>query len=304
VYPLLVAACRGVLLKVVQAALDTAVCALVFWLAGRRLWAAWLWALYPFAIWRVAFVNKETLLTFLLIGYGCLQVRATKPWQWLAAGVLLCVVNLCKPSFLLWPVMLFAFAPRRAWLTLATTVLVIAPWTYRNWQLTGGEFLPVATEAGGVTTFVGNYQPTLGLWEGPGKVRWQAAVVAIRSQNAGASPVQLDRAFYRAAWQQVAGNPVKAVELVARKCGRFWFLSAARREQFLSVVIQGGYIALLCISLWRAKPWSREVGMMLALIVYVMAVHALSYADLRFSLPVMPCVCVLGAIAFEKRAAT
>ena len=66
VYPALVAACPGLALKGVQAILDTAVVALIFWLAGRQLPAAWLWAVYPFAIWRVAFVNKETVLTFYL----------------------------------------------------------------------------------------------------------------------------------------------------------------------------------------------------------------------------------------------
>lgn len=180
-------------------------------------------------------------------------------------------------------------------------LIVIAPWTYRNWRLTGGEFLPVATEAGGMTTFVGNYQLTDGLWEGPGKARWLAAVDEIKRQNAGASVVELDRAFYRAAWRQVTGHPLKAGELFVRKCGRFWFLSAARREQVLSFVIQGGYLALLGIGLWRGRPWSREVWMMGALIGYVMLVHALSYADLRFSLPVMPCVCALGARAWAKR---
>lgn len=83
--------------------------------------------------------------------------------------------------------------------------------------------------------------------------------------------------------------------MAVKKCGRFWFLSAARREQLLSALIQGGYMALLCIGLWHAWPVGREEWGMLALIGYVMLVHALSYADLRFSVIVMPLVCVLTA---------
>jgi hypothetical protein len=300
VYPFFVAAAGSTLtVKVLQALLDTATCLLIFWLAQRNLWAAWLWAVYPFAFWRVAFINKEVVLAFLLAAYVCFQLRAVKSWQWVAAGVLLGLVNLCKPSFLLWPVVLLAFAPRRAWLTIAAMVIVIAPWTYRNWRVTGGEFLPVATERGGVTTFIGNYQPTLGLWEGPGKLIWMAAVDEIELQHPNASPVQLDRIFYREAaksWR----NPVTATALVIRKCGRFWFLSAKRRVQLLSVAIQGGYLALLGIGLWRTRPLSRETKLMLALIGYVMLVHALSYADLRFSLPVMPLVCVIAARTFAR----
>ena len=126
VYPLLVAACPGRVLQVLQAILDSAVCGLVFWLAGRRVWAAWLWAVYPFAIWRVAFVNKEIVLTFLLALYVCVQVRAWRLdcWrEWLAAGVLLGLVNLCKPMFLLWPVVLRVVVPKRAWLAVLGVVL-------------------------------------------------------------------------------------------------------------------------------------------------------------------------------------
>jgi hypothetical protein len=306
VYPVVVEQAGSArVVKVLQAFLDTATALLVWQLSGRRLWAAWLWAVYPFAIWRVAFINKEVVLTFLLATSVCAVVHAEKPWHWVMVGALLGAINLCKPSFLLWPVILLAFAPRRAWLALAATVIVIAPWTYRNWRVTGGEFLPVATENGGVTTFIGNYPPTLGLWEGTAKWRWMAAVDEIRVQNAGASAVQLDRVFYREA-AKTWHNPATALNLLVRKCWRFWFLSAARREQVVSFLVQAGYLALLCIGLWRRWPWSREVGVMVALIGYVMLVHALSYADLRFSLPVMPYVCALAAGAFGKntRAAT
>jgi len=307
VYPSLVAACPGITLKILQALLDTAVVALLFWLAGRQLSAAWLWALYPFAIWRVAFVNKETVLTFYLVIYLCLQLRAWRSghWRdWMAAGLACGLVNLCKPMFLLWPILLLAVVPHRAWILIAAMLVLIVPWTYRNWRVTGGEFLPVATERGGVTTFIGNFQPTAGNWEGPGKPLWQAAVAEIIAKNAGASVVQLDRVFYRAAWQQFADHPIQALGLALRKCGRFWFFSAKHRELLLAGLIQGGYLALLGIGLWRIRPWNREIGLLLAMLGYVMVVHALSYADLRFSLPVIPCVCVLASRTFAPVAKT
>jgi hypothetical protein len=184
---------------------------------------------------------------------------------------------------------------------LAAMVVVIAPWTARNLRVTDGAFIAVATEQGGVTTFVGNYQPTLGLWEGPGKLQWMAAVDGIERQHAGASLVELDRAFYEAAWGQVHANPSKALELFVRKCGRFWFLSAARRERLASFAIQSGYLALLGIGLWRLRLLGLPIVLLVTLILYVMLLHALSYADLRFSLPVMPVVCALAAPAFVSR---
>ena len=129
-----------------------------------------------------------------------------------------------------------------------------------------------------------------------------AAVNEVTQQNAGATPVQLDRIFYREA-AKIWSHPATATMLVIRKCGRFWFLSAARREQLLGITIQAGYLVLLGIGLCRARPWGREVWVMLALIGYVMLLHALSYADLRFSLPVMPYVCALASRTFATRAA-
>ena len=43
---------------------------------------------------------------------------------------------------------------------------------------------------------------------------------------------------------------------------------------------------------------------MLSLIVYVMLIHALTYADLRFSIYVMPFVCVLASGCFKPGIAT
>jgi hypothetical protein len=308
VYPVLFALVgTPVAMKIVQALLDAATCALVFWLANRRWWAAALWAVYPFAIWRVAFINKESVLAFLLAGYALVQLVAIRrdAWlYWIASGVLLALLNLCKPMFLVFPLVLLAFVPPRRWLLVCTTMLaLIAPWTYRNWRVMGGEFLPVATERGGLTTFVGNFQPTLGLWEGPRKAVWLAKIEEITAAHAGASVVELDRVFYRAAWRQVSSNPVKACELFVRKLGRFWFLSAAHREEVISIAIQGAYLALLCIGLWRAWPLKRQDFFVAVVIVYVMLLHALSYADLRFSLPVMPLVCVLASKTFASRSA-
>jgi hypothetical protein len=329
-YPLVIAATGSVgATKLLQAALDTATCALVFLLAGRNLWAAALWAVYPFAIWRVGFINREILLTFLLAAYAWAQLAALrdgKHHRWLSAGLLLGLVNLCKPTFLLWPVAVAWFVgagmvaarkspaaaadrpgatPRRCaarfGLLLVGMALVMLPWSLLLHRASGGtEFLPIGTGQGGLTAFIGNYQPSRGLTEGAGRPLWEAAVERIRAENAGASAAELDRAFYRAAWQQARSNPLKAAELVARKAGRFWFFSAARREAAASVTIQGFYLALALAGLWLVRPWSRDTKLMLALVLYLMALHALTYADLRYSLPVTPFVCVFGGMGLRR----
>jgi 4-amino-4-deoxy-L-arabinose transferase-like glycosyltransferase len=270
--------------------------------------AAWFWAVYPFAIWRVAFLNKETVLTFLLALYVCLQIRALRNgcWrEWTASGVALGLVNLCKPTFLLCPVLLVIFAwkeiPwRRLAIMLAAMALVVAPWIVRNYRLTGA-ILPVATQNGGMTVFVGNFQPCDGMWETPKRKLWEAEVERIRSENTGASAVELQRAFYRVAWDQVRANPIKAVELYVRKLGRFWFLSSARREPVASLLIQSAYLIMALIGLWRLRPLSAQQRLLPALLLFAMFFHAFGVSELRFSLPVFPLVCVLAAAAFYRQ---
>jgi len=314
VFPVFVAVAGSpAMVKVVQAFLDMVTCGLVFLVARRNWKAAALWALYPFAIWRVGFISKEVVVTMLLVGYVTVQLLALrngKTWAWLAAGGVLALVNLCKPTFLAWPLVVLALACMhrvplsRVAALLAGMIILIAPWTWRNYVVTHGAFLPVATERGGVTTFIGNYQPTLGLWEGPGKPLWLHAVEDIKLQHPGASVVELDHIFYAAAWQEITNDPVKATELCLRKCVRFWCLGAKRREEYINVVIQFTFLAAMGLGLYRRWPWDLEVMLMLALITYVMLIHALTYADLRFSVYVMPFVCALASKAFAVRAAT
>lgn len=311
VYPVFLAVAGSpAMAKFLQVLLDTGTCGLVFLIAGRNWKAAALWAVYPFAIWRVAFISKEVVVTLLLVGYVGMQLLALRNGKiraWLAAGGLLALVNLCKPTFLAWPLAILAVAflhrvpLSRVAALLVGMVVVIAPWTWRNAIVTHGAFVPVATERGGVTTFIGNYQPTLGSWEGPDKSLWLLAVEKIKLQHADASVVELDHVYYAAAWKEIIQNPMKAAEICIRKCGRFWFVGAKRREEYSSIFIQFVYLAALGIGLRRRWPWDLEVVLMLMLIVYVMLIHALTYADLRFSLYVMPFVCVLASGVFQAR---
>lgn len=303
IYPMFVAVAGSLnTVRWLQVALDCLTGYLIYRFANRNVWALWAWALYPLAIWRVAFVNKEVVLAFLVAAYACVQAEALRKgawWRWLAVGGFLAFVNLCKPVFLLWPVVLAVVLWRlrrpgwwreSAWVVTGVVLLVV-PWTIRNWRVTGGEFIPVATERGGLTTFVGNRQGTDGEWEGAGKLAWQEAASAIRLQHLGATEAELDAVFYRAACQEAAANPVRALGLVARKCWRFWFVSAAHRALPVTVGVQLVWLALAGVGLWRSRPWLPVTWVGLALVAYVMVVHALSYADLRFSLPVMPLVC-------------
>ncbi len=297
VYPLFVAACGGSLtaIRILQALLDTVTVALIC-LIGRRWWddrvalaAGWLYALYPLAWWRVGFVNKEIVLAFLL-------VLMIKWWQRpVASGIVLGLVNLCKPSFLLLPLLrkwrMPAATPHLV--TLGVMLLVIAPWTLRNLALTG-EFLPVATERGGFTAYVCNWWPTRGDWE-TRKPLWQAELERVRGEHANLNAVQMDRLFYRLTVRNILAEPGHALIMLARKAVMFWFVNASGRVWWAVALVQFIYLGLAFVGLVQRRP----PAILLTVILYTWAIHTLVIADVRFALPVMPCVCLMAAWAFR-----
>jgi 4-amino-4-deoxy-L-arabinose transferase-like glycosyltransferase len=296
VYPLFVAACGGSLtaVRLAQVVMDCGTVLLVF-LLGRRLGgeragliAGCLYAVYPLAWWRVAFMNKEIVLTLLLAATVLFWKQPA------ASGIGWGLVNLCKPSYLLLPLLRrWWTSQRRSYLvTMVVMFAVITPWTVRNYVITG-ELLPVATERGGFTAYVTNWWPTRGDWE-TNKPLWQAELDRIRREHADLNPVQLDRLFYRLTLENIVAEPGRTLLMVARKAVMFWFVNASGRAWWAIALLQLVYLGLALAGAMRRRPPTE----LLIVILYTWALHALVIADVRFALPVMPLVCAIAAAAF------
>lgn len=128
---------------------------------GRELWSrkagvtcAAACALHPFLIWYTSRIWLETLVTLLFTVMALFTVRLQKRPTWrraLAAGLATGAACLCKGTFLPFiaviPAVLWLAVPRRVPARLiaavaAAAVLTMAPWTVRNWYLTGA-LIPV-----------------------------------------------------------------------------------------------------------------------------------------------------------------
>lgn len=124
-------------------------------------------AVWPALFLTAAQVSKETLLVGMLPAVVALLLLR-RPWTPLCAGMLAGLAILTQPSLMLLPVFLVAMlaAARvpvktialRTALLVAGAVLVIAPWSYRNYAVLG-EFVPVSTNAG-LVLHAGN-QPSM-----------------------------------------------------------------------------------------------------------------------------------------------
>ncbi len=327
-----------VAVQVAQAILDSSTVALL-WLIGRRIapdrsiaaWACWLYAFYPLAWWRCVFINKEILQTFTValfvlsflsvisksFDYKCLDSTSPKrpsPLTLLLScflcGVMLGVVNLVKPIFLLLPLVLAIWvwrgrkrilhAPVVIGTLLVGMLVVIAPWTIRNHRVANA-FVPVATERGGITMFIGNYYPSRGMWEGEHKYLWQNEVDRIAKEHAGANPIEMDRIYFRATLANIASHPLQFAELFIRKAWRFWFTNASERLRWLVLLVQLTFLGLAVAGLFKRGFDAVAALFFFLLVGYVWLLHAAIYADARFSLPLMPYVMLFAAVTLTRK---
>jgi hypothetical protein len=302
--------------KAAQAVVDTMTVALI-WRLGARIapgsrigpLAGWLYALYPLAWWRSGFIYKETLETFSLMLFvsvwlaGPISRRRST-----LSGIVLGLVNLVKPIFLGLPLVVGVWLWHRhrkssgaCWLSLVGGVaLVVLPWTVRNYVV-AHEFIPVAVEEAGQTAFVGNFAPSLGAWEGPHKEAWEADLAHIAAAHPGADAATLDRAYLAAAADEVRSQPGVFPEMLALKAWRFWFSNASGRLGIAVVVVQAVFLGLAVWGLVK-RSLPADVAWFFGLVIgYTWLLHALVYADVRFSLPLIPYVVLFGAAALAPR---
>lgn len=299
-------------IRVAQGALDAGTGVVVGVLAGwmfgpwSALFGGLLYALYPLAIWNIAFVNKEPLFTFLTALFTLsliYSLRNPSLLRFVLCGLAFGVATLCKPVLQFFPVMLLVgmlYAFRGRWqiavkgtgAIVLSAALVIAPWTLRNYKMSG-RFIPVATEMAGTTFFVGTYVPSYGAWEGPRKHLWEEAVQRIRDAHPGLSAVEEDALFLKEGWKNVVHHPWASILLMGLKFFRFWFISASGRMLIILIPTQLAYLLLAVWGLTKSN-WTPASAFLLMVIGYFTGIHMASYACVRFSSTVMPYVNLLG----------
>jgi 4-amino-4-deoxy-L-arabinose transferase-like glycosyltransferase len=178
--------------------LDAGTCVLIYLFArdlfGKRigliagLFACFYPALYVYTGW----LYTEALFTFFqtAICYCMFRIQRSggRDWRlWVLCGILLCLLSLTRPNGLLviglvvvWAAILIwrGVLPRNtglgAVLCVAVACALIAPWTIRNYVVSGGGLVPVA--GGDGTVLIGSYNDFimtnrifLGSWYSPGK---------------------------------------------------------------------------------------------------------------------------------------
>jgi dolichyl-phosphate-mannose-protein mannosyltransferase len=287
-------------------------------LAGARafspragLWAAAIAALYPELVWFSAHFWSETVF-MVLLWWGIERLlsadAADGPGRAVAAGALWGLAILTRETVLyfvplaaLW----LATRPGRgarlgAAAFLAVALLVVAPWTYRNW-LEFHAFVPVST-AGGQNLFQGN-----ALIERDKTYEMVDAVQGRVAQYHYAMRMGLQAIRDRQPWwifeklrdEMPRFWEADSLVLVHIKRGAYGPVAPALAVGVALVVLAPyvGVLALAALGATRLR-WSRPTVLLVALLGYYNLLHVVTHGFARYRLPVMPVVFLVAGVGW------
>jgi 4-amino-4-deoxy-L-arabinose transferase-like glycosyltransferase len=325
--------------------LDTISCVLLV-LASRRIWgrraallAGLFYAVNLPVVFYTAKIAQLTSMLPLVIAWLCLATlwetcpeRKWVPW---ALGLVSGVAILDKTVFLPVPfacITLHLWTQRRVrpWGPLVreslihalVTIAVVAPWTFRNFVVTGGRIVPVQSTFWEL--FVqdvlyhdldaarGNNRPdgeTLAVF-----LSKEDAMLAAHGVSSDPPPgtprpaweVKREKVFQRICLGWIRNDPVKIMRIKIANLWHFWLRAENWRKTRLMILMQtfylGGALAGLVL-LWRTRQLGRlKYGILLAAILW--AEHCPVFAWGRFSLdlvPVLALVFGLGVDAWARQ---
>ncbi|MDB5389378.1 MAG: hypothetical protein JWM11_5024 [Planctomycetaceae bacterium] len=330
--------------RFVLALIGTLACGCVYWLAAELfnseigLIATALAAFSPtFIVFSVMILSETTfalglMLSVISLLYVVRLPLGTTPSRRqmtaaLIAGLAAAIAVYVRPSWLLFPPAAIAWlwiwppkhteaqsleqvpsrlaGPRTTvvWIGLAMLLGLaagLAPWTVRNYFVTGGKFVPTTLWMG--PSLYDGLNPTAN-----GDSHMEFLPNSVYEEM---SEYDVDRLYRRKAWNWVAENPGKTLELAWIKLGRYWNLFP-NTPQFDYWYVRAGLLifvipvlvfairGLVVGSTRYSTPsgaWTWVLILTLGPILYFSALHTLFVSSLRYRLPAEYPLLVLSAV--------
>lgn len=220
--------------RIAQALLGGVTVLLLAMIAGRSigeraaLIAAWASALYPPLVWIPAYVFSEALYLPLALANVLLVDRlalaldrgVTAARLALGCGALAGLGALTRPGHVFFAglFLLYVLVRRRGTAAAALMVglvLLIAPWTARNYAVYGRPVL-IASE-GGITFWTGNHPLAIGEGDLAANPAIKRDNLRVRAAHPGWTPEELEPVYYREALASIAAAPLRWLTLLPRK---------------------------------------------------------------------------------------
>jgi 4-amino-4-deoxy-L-arabinose transferase-like glycosyltransferase len=313
--------------RAVQAVLN-ALTALLIYSTARRLFGQMTamvagigWAFYPLAIYMSAQLYTETLTVAILVLFLFFlsDPRSDKLATTVAAGILAGLLLLTRSSFLgvfglLLIARLLVNCANRSLrgiystvLMLLFAVLVVAPWSIRNYQVFG-TFVPLTT-VGGVAIWQGNNDYANGGGTLANKDTWRGPDYPDRSFYGWSylSEPESDAKFKQAGLKWIRKNPGRFLLLIPKKVVRLWspisFTTQSDRKAppVLKWVIIPPYLGFLSFAFWGIWQsrfnWQRYLHLYAPLVGFT-ALAMLTFGGTRYGFGMVPTLVIFAARAF------
>jgi CHASE2 domain-containing sensor protein len=89
---------------------------------------------------------------------------------------------------------------------------------------------------------------------------------------------------------------------VAKNLVGFWFLGKTWSVTWINVSLQTPFMAAAIVGayiLWRRRQ-ARRIAIIVLFIFYLVAIHALIFAQARYGIPLVPFMAILASVALVK----
>ena len=281
-------------------------------------------AFHPLFVFNGSSAMTESLFTFLL---ALVVLFLFKSYQsplrryFILAGCFIGLASLCRASAQFLSVFIFvvlfiktkqrriAFVKNYIFL-LISMVLIVSPWTLRNYIVSGGEVIPIDTSKG-YTFWEGNQVLTDGhdleALSREKRLNAESAIADILgianepdgtgniSRIAWSSKRNSDKLFNEAV-QNIYENPIEVVDLLVKKSFRFWFsfIEHKYKLQYLIILYHTILVSLGIMGLYRSCREHRPVLVLTVIILYFYSIHILSIAYIRYSVPIIPYIIIFA----------
>lgn len=255
------------------------------------------------------------VLAFLFRRPGLTTRRWVYDGAWLIAGLLAGVATLIRPSSLLWILWVVAglvfFLRRQAgfWrpciLLGCGFVAAMGPWWLRNYKLTGRWIL--TTTQVGASLYDGLNPRADGgsnMWFVP------AAINQVKNSLPTADSLtvelELDRQLRQKALAWAGAHPKEVTHLALTKFRRFWNIvpNDPGFNRFpVNVIIALGSLLTFSLAAWGAVQFSRYPAVVMICVlpaIYFTLLHLVFVSSLRYRLPAIPGLIVLGSAAVTR----
>jgi len=320
---------------------------LCIYLVGARLFHPWVGALaaaalflYP-AYWTYdPRIRSENLMTCLLSAWLLAMVvgrSSTRMSSFVGAGLLAGLTILCKPVTILLAIALIGLIclstgsvhirAARASAYLVACLLVVLPWTIRNYQ-TFDQVIPVSAGVG-AGLWMGSDPLSRGSWPMPQTMEsqiWESAGITPLPYAHAMYDVSTDRLLRAKGWARISENPVRYLWLSLTRAFDFWignsFYLVSSEQGFMQglavdaadrgwpvavysvakrLLLIPGLVVLTLWSAWYHRSRWREllplyvfpIGLMLGYIPFAVEAG-------RYALPVLPCLMVMSVAVLTQ----